>query len=140
VVTNGSVLSLAVSGILIWGSSGLVKRTVLVLMQSTPLSVDLESLNQQLLSLDGVIGLHRLHIWQLDEQRIVASVHVVCQHPSNFTEIAKQIRGILHTAGVHDATVQPEWVEAEETPKEGAEITEDCRLRCVSPECDKFSV
>lgn len=51
----------------------------------------------------------QLHIWQLTEKTIVASVHVLVSRDTDYMAVADNIRKILHEYGVHSSTIQPEF-------------------------------
>lgn len=59
--------------------------------------------------MDGVLSVHELHIWQLSESKIVASVHVMVSRNHDFMPVAADIRKTLHLNGIHSSTVQPEY-------------------------------
>jgi len=44
---------------------GVVRRTALILLQSTPNAVLLESVKSHLLDVENVQGIHELHVWQV---------------------------------------------------------------------------
>ncbi|XP_029922241.1 zinc transporter 10 [Myripristis murdjan] len=50
----------------------------LLLLQATPPQICVSDLGQRIVSVPGVQSLHDLHIWQLTETCMVASVHVHC--------------------------------------------------------------
>lgn len=50
----------------------------LLLLQATPPQICVSDLGQRIVSVPGVHSLHDLHIWQLTETCMVASVHVHC--------------------------------------------------------------
>lgn len=56
-----------------------VRRYGLLLLQATPPSICMSDLGQRIRSVPGVQAVHDLHIWQLSETVMVASVHVHCQ-------------------------------------------------------------
>lgn len=56
-----------------------------------------------------MISLHELHVWQLSESKIVASVHVLASRDHDFMPIAVKIRKALHHHGIHSSTIQPEY-------------------------------
>ena len=58
----------------------------------------------------GVDSVHELHVWRLNEQKAIASVHVVVSSESVFifTETARHINECLHAYGIHSTTLQPE--------------------------------
>lgn len=154
------VISILLSVILIVGSSNLVRKTVLVLMQSTPLSVDTPKIAESISKIKGVLDIHDLHVWQLDETRTVASVHVVCRARSKWKRIAGEIQTIFHAVDVHAVTIQPEFedlaIEDERsmsfTSLEGEDLSDKvvikssgvvetnvvrCRNACLSGECSE---
>ena len=68
----------------------------------------------------GIISVHELHVWRLDQKKAIASAHVVVsdQNVSNFMEKAKTVSECLHAYGIHSATIQPELVKP--SPSEAA--------------------
>lgn len=74
-----------------------------------PPTVSLDEVRESILSIDGVLSLHELHVWQLSESKLVASVHVLTSRTHDFMPIAVKIREILHHLGIHSCTIQPEY-------------------------------
>lgn len=91
-------------------TNDVVRSTSFILLQGVPHTVSLNQVRRSILSVEGVLSLHELHIWQLSESKIVASVHVlVASRKHEFMLIAANIRKILHHHGVHSSTIQPEY-------------------------------
>jgi solute carrier family 30 (zinc transporter), member 1 len=128
------IFSLIVVAILVYGSFGLAKRMVLVVMQSTPPSLNAEKIEKKVRKIKGVLDVHDIHLWSLDESRTIASVHVVCKKMSSFKRISVEIRSLLHRLGVHSTTVQPEF-EKQDDEDTVPLIPGSCRATCASPEC-----
>ncbi|EST05198.1 Cation efflux protein [Kalmanozyma brasiliensis GHG001] len=107
-------ISFLITIIIFHSALPLVKSASYILLQGVPASVSLESVRQSIMSVDGVLNLHELHVWQLSESKIVASVHVLVDCSSGQTEkymeIAAKIRANLHGWGIHSSTIQPEFV------------------------------
>lgn len=55
-----------------------VKRYGLLLLQATPPHICVSDLTQRIASIPGVQSVHDLHVWQLSDSFIVATVHVHC--------------------------------------------------------------
>jgi len=55
----------------------LMSESVRILMDSVPADVDLKELAARLETMDGVQGIHHIHIWQLDEHRRALEAHVI---------------------------------------------------------------
>lgn len=84
--------------------------------------MSVERVRDSILNVDGVLSLHELHIWQLSESKIVASVHVMASRDDDFMSIAANIRKALHHNGIHSSTIQPEYKYPRDTPSEGTLI------------------
>lgn len=86
-----------------------VKSASFILLQGVPPTVSLDEVRESILNIDGVLSLHELHIWQLSESKLVASVHVLTSRNHDFMPIAVKIRETLHHLGIHSSTIQPEY-------------------------------
>lgn len=87
----------------------LVRSASFILLQGVPPTISLDSVRTSILEVDGVISLHELHVWQLSESKIVASVHVLASRDHDFMPVAVKIRKALHHHGIHSSTIQPEY-------------------------------
>ncbi|KAF2427277.1 cation efflux protein [Tothia fuscella] len=81
-----------------------------ILLQSAPLGVDVADVRFDLENVPGVVSVHELHVWRLNEDKACASAHIVIADASleQFQGIAKIINECLHAYGIHSATIQPE--------------------------------
>lgn len=73
--------------------------------------MSLDEVKGAILDVEGVISLHELHVWQLSENKLVASVHVLASRSHDFMPIAAKIRKALHHMGIHSSTIQPEYLQ-----------------------------
>lgn len=98
------ILSLVVVCLILLTTIPTLKVTLHILLQKVPNNVEALQLERELLSLDEVQSLHHLHLWQLDNKKKVASVHVV---PLERRRPALDpIKHIFHNHGFHSTTVQ----------------------------------
>jgi hypothetical protein len=58
-----------------------------------------------------VLSVHELHIWQLSDTKMIASVHVLLSSASNYMNVAQRVRKLMHKHGIHSITIQPEFVD-----------------------------
>ncbi|KAI9029573.1 cation efflux family-domain-containing protein [Phycomyces nitens] len=105
------IVSLIISIIIFISAVPLVRQTSLILLQGVPSTVCLDDVRLELLQINGILSVHELHIWQLSDTKLIASVHVLLASRSNYMETAAQMRRILHGHGVHSATIQPEFTD-----------------------------
>ncbi|KAH7378269.1 cation efflux system protein czcD [Pyrenochaeta sp. MPI-SDFR-AT-0127] len=92
----------------------LTKRSGKILLQSAPLGVKIEDVKHDLESIPGVVSVHELHVWRLDQKKAIASAHIVVSDPdiASFMSKAKIFSQCLHAYGIHSATLQPELAAA----------------------------
>ncbi|KAJ8113913.1 hypothetical protein ONZ43_g5035 [Nemania bipapillata] len=108
-------VSLFITLIILKSAIPLTKATSKVLLQATPDHLDLEDVREDIQRLPGVISCHHVHIWQLSDTKVVASLHVQIAFPitdeggAKYMKLAKQARKCLHAYGIHSATIQPEF-------------------------------
>ncbi|KAG1742255.1 cation efflux protein [Suillus paluster] len=102
-------VSLVITIIIFTSALPLVRSASFILLQGVPPTVSLEDVRDSILKVDGVLSVHELHIWQLSESKIVASVHVMASRNHDFMPVAADIRKALHLNGIHSSTIQPEY-------------------------------
>ncbi|CAK7262907.1 hypothetical protein SEPCBS57363_000291 [Sporothrix epigloea] len=103
-------VSMAIALMILLSSIPLVKNSGTILMESAPRGVDIQDVKHDLEKIEGIESVHELHIWRLDQQKAIASAHVVVsdQSVSSFMEKARTVSECLHAYGIHSATLQPE--------------------------------
>ncbi|OAC99828.1 hypothetical protein MUCCIDRAFT_147678 [Mucor lusitanicus CBS 277.49] len=105
------LVSTLITIIIFMSAIPLVRQTSFILLQGVPNSVPIGDVNDTLLSLEGVISVHELHVWQLNDTKLIASLHVLLKSRQGYMLLASEIRKILHGYGIHSATIQPEFIE-----------------------------
>ncbi|KAH6917312.1 cation efflux protein [Coprinopsis sp. MPI-PUGE-AT-0042] len=129
------VISLVITVIIFSSSMPLVRSASFILLQGVPPTVSLDEVKDAILDVEGVISLHELHVWQLSENKLVASVHVLASRNHDFMPIAAKIRKALHHLGIHSSTIQPEYLQVPEGTGKAAE--DGCLILCPADQnCD----
>ncbi|OJJ76817.1 hypothetical protein ASPBRDRAFT_216657 [Aspergillus brasiliensis CBS 101740] len=135
--------SMGISMMIMLSSIPLVRRCGSILLESAPNGVDLEDVKHDLEKIPGVLSVHELHIWRLNQHKALASVHVMVSDcsVSDFLKLSKTINECFHAYGIHSTTLQPEiarpeviavgrpTVEAEELSSQ-TEMSEKCQVIC----------
>lgn len=87
----------------------LLRQSAHILLEGTPLDVDLGDLRRQLLAVPGVAELHDLHFWTLTSGLHSASVHIRAAQESRPEEVLRSVQMLLkESAGVYHSTIQVE--------------------------------
>jgi len=68
-------LSILISIVIVYSSLRLLKESVDILMERTPKHIDIEKLKKEILGVEGVFGMHDLHVWS-----ICSNVHALNAH------------------------------------------------------------
>lgn len=105
-------ISVVIGLLILWSSWGVFKEAANLLLEGTPESIDPDAVARSLQSIDGIQGLHHLHIWALGPARPALSCHVmVGDVPLRSTAaILDNINEVLaHEHGIVHATVQFEF-------------------------------
>ena len=76
-----------------------------VLLESTPRDLDIESLYNDLSSIEGVISVHDIHLWNISIGRPSIALHIICESPNNTLKMATQT---CKNYGIKHCTIQTE--------------------------------
>jgi zinc transporter 1 len=108
-------VSLFITVIILRSCIPLTKATANILLQATPDHIDVADIKSDIQHIPGVVSCHHVHIWQLSDTQLVASMHIQIAFPiseaggEKYMELAKAARRCLHAYGIHSATLQPEF-------------------------------
>jgi cobalt-zinc-cadmium efflux system protein len=107
-------VSFAIAALILWSSWGILRETVNLLLEGTPAGIDPLDVTQALGEVEGVQGVHHLHIWALGPSRPALSCHImVGDVPVRSTAaMLEQVTAMLHLRfRIVHATVQFEFSE-----------------------------
>ncbi|GEN95857.1 cation diffusion facilitator family transporter [Pediococcus ethanolidurans] len=69
------IVTILVSGYIMWETWPVLKEAINILMQAAP-NLDFEAMKHDMLKEPGVVNVHHIHAWQIDENRIMFSAHI----------------------------------------------------------------
>ena len=85
------------------------RRAVRILLQAAPDRIDLDQLSDELGAIDGVIGVHDLHVWTLTSEMDAASAHLVTSSGADSHAVLDDARQCLaERHGIAHGTFQVE--------------------------------
>ncbi|WWC86110.1 uncharacterized protein L201_000981 [Kwoniella dendrophila CBS 6074] len=125
-------VSLLITCIIFSSALPLCKSASYILLQGVPSHVSLDAVRKSIVDVEGVDSVHELHIWQLSESTVVASVHVMIVSGQDYMVVANGIRARMHQHGIHSVTIQPEFYPDEEALSANGEA---CLIRCPPDQC-----
>ena len=108
-------ISLVITLIILGSAIPLCKAASRILLQAVPAGMSVDDIKEDIEELPGILSCHHLHVWQLSDAKVVASLHVQVEFDfkgegsKRYMLLARQIRRCLHEYGIHSSTIQPEF-------------------------------
>ncbi|BDD54924.1 hypothetical protein MAP00_000493 [Monascus purpureus] len=121
--------SMGIAVMILVSALPIVYRSGLILLESVPSGVELRDVKHDLEKIPQILSTHNLHIWSLNQEKTLATVHVVLSPSSmpNFLDLATVVNECFRAYGVDAVTVQPEVVLS---GSESRMELERCRFDC----------
>jgi cobalt-zinc-cadmium efflux system protein len=108
-----AVATLAVAAFMIWTGASLVRASGQVLMDGAPAWLDPAALGAELAAVDGVAQVHDLHVWQLRQEQLALSAHVLVVDSADCHDVAGVMRRLLRSEhGIAHVTLEVDHVSA----------------------------
>lgn len=89
-----------------------MKATFKVFLQAVPSQIEVEELKKELLESDGILSIHDLHLWSLDGESHVMTLHIVTNE-EDILPIKRHILEIAHKYNITHSTLEMERSESE---------------------------
>ncbi|HTV07651.1 MAG TPA: cation diffusion facilitator family transporter [Candidatus Aquilonibacter sp.] len=105
------LLSLLIAAMILWSSWSIVRETLHILLEGTPRSVDLNEIRTAMQGVEGVVGIHDLHVWSLTAQShaLASHVQVIEMTMSECEAVLDRLNHQLRDHfGIHHTTIQLE--------------------------------
>ena len=103
------LLSMAIALLIVWTAWDIVRESLNILLEGLPRGIKLNDVTEAMGAVEGVLGVHDLHIWSLGSQTHALSCHVKIEDvpPSASDAILQRINLLLETRfGISHTTVQ----------------------------------
>src|SRR5919108_3663592 len=109
-------LSFAIGALILWSAWGIVRETLNILLEGMPRGVKLDQVVESLGKIDGVLGVHDLHVWSLGSETHALSCHIlIADLPLSASDrILQHVKELLHDSfHIDHTTIQFEHVVCE---------------------------
>lgn len=83
-----------------------------IFFQSKPDNINLKELELSVLRIKGICSLHDVHIWTMDGDYYIMTIHIVVKDESSNKEIQqvkKEIREIRNALNIQHVTIEREY-------------------------------
>jgi cobalt-zinc-cadmium efflux system protein len=105
------LVSVLIGAFILWNAWGILRQSIHILLESAPENIDMKSMVDTILKIDGVQGVHDLHVWSINEGLQLLSAHIVTGNISMSAGslIQQNINELLsHQYNIQHATLQLE--------------------------------
>lgn len=103
------LLAVLISVFILFGVFKNLKKSMQVILQGTPENIDPERIREKLKALNGVLDTHDCHIWSMDGQYHILSIHLMVNDNhtlQSLTEIKTQAKALLRAEHIRHATIE----------------------------------
>lgn len=114
------ILSIVITSYVLYNVIANLRKTTSLFLQGVPEGIEIQKVEQHLLSLEKVLSTHHTHIWSLDGVHHVLTTHVVVDNNTTRTQILalkKLIKQYAQEIEIEHVTVEVEFDE------------EDCHMK-----------
>ncbi len=104
-----AILSLAIAVFLLVESAKNLKDVFGILLEKTPADFPVDEYKRKLSKIEGAEGIHHLHIWTLDGEKMMATLHVKLTEDADlntYKDVKTQVEHISREAGIEHLTIQ----------------------------------
>ncbi|XP_058789246.1 proton-coupled zinc antiporter SLC30A1 [Phymastichus coffea] len=109
-----------------------MKESGMILLQTIPNHINIDSLQKELLAaFPDIMNVHDLHVWQLNGEKVVSTVHIIYADATVCARITDEITAFFIEMGITHVTIQPEFCTI--APHVGPNT--NCLIRCQSKHC-----
>jgi cobalt-zinc-cadmium efflux system protein len=103
------LLSIAIAVLIVWTAWDIIRESLNILLEGLPRGIKLNDVAEAMGAVEGVLGVHDLHIWSLGSHTHALSCHVKIDDvpPSASDAILQRLNGLLEKRyGISHTTVQ----------------------------------
>ena len=107
------ILSMLIALLIVWTAWDIIRESLNILLEGLPRGIHLADVTQAMGGVEGVLGVHDLHIWSLGSSTHALSCHVLIEDvpPSASDSILRSVNALLERRfGITHTTVQFEHV------------------------------
>ncbi|HEX2833493.1 MAG TPA: cation diffusion facilitator family transporter [Thermoanaerobaculia bacterium] len=111
-----AIVSIFIGVLILWSSYGVLRESVNLLLEGVPSGINPDEVIERLGRIDGILGVHHLHIWALGPSRPALSAHLMVGDVPlrNTTRVLDEVTAMLaHEYRIAHTTIQFEFSECE---------------------------
>jgi len=109
------LISFFIGGLIVWGTWRLLSNTVNVLLEACPAHINVGAVRDALLSVEGVLEIHDLHVWTVTSGKESLSSHLLIDPNADPHQVLDRLTRLLRDRfDIEHSTIQLETQSLEE--------------------------
>ncbi len=107
-------VSVLIGFLILYNAWGILRDAVDILLEATPRDVNIKKMVDDIIQVDGVLGIHDIHVWSLTQSLRTMSAHILTDdlHISAGAQIRNQVSEVIRQRyNIAHATLQLECVD-----------------------------
>lgn len=105
------VVGIAIAIMIAIGSWSLLRESLRLALDGVPANVDMEKIEEAIISVPEVKSFHHLHVWAMSTTRNALTVHVIVGSPENIDAAIEGVRSALISVGIDHSTIEAETID-----------------------------
>jgi len=105
------IVSMIFAALVLWSSWSILSESIRILLEATPIGLDMAKVEQTISDVTGVLYTHDLHVWTISSGLIAGSCHIVVaeQSVTDSQQILQNVVHMLeHNFNISHSTIQVE--------------------------------
>ncbi|MCK9303985.1 MAG: cation diffusion facilitator family transporter [Bacteroidales bacterium] len=103
------VTSFLIISVVLWGTWKLFTDSIDLALDAVPKNININQVRDYILSLEGVAGIHDLHIWAMSTTRVALSAHLITSKQTDNGFIKEIQTGLYEKFNIEHTTIQIEF-------------------------------
>ncbi len=99
------IIGIVVAGIIVYSSWNLLTASFRLAVDGVPDGIDVASIEQALLSIDGIRDVHHIHIWGISTTQNAMTAHLVVDDLSSWESVRRRAKHLLAEHGIDHSTL-----------------------------------
>lgn len=113
------IIGIVVAGIIVYSSWNLLTASFRLAVDGVPDGIDVASIEQALLSIDGIRDVHHIHIWGISTTQNAMTAHLVVDDLSSWESVRRRAKHLLSEHGIDHSTLEIETGGARDSSCDG---------------------
>ena len=102
------IIGLAIAVVILVSTWELLSESLRMSTDAVPEGFDVDDITKRIESLEGVLGVHHVHIWPISTTETALTCHIVIAEPSRLEEVTDRVKHLLESLGIGHSTLELE--------------------------------